>query len=126
MHVEFTLDCLDLDRVANFWRDAAGFGVDGRIERRYVSMSGHGVSLTLQAVEEPKAVKNRMHLDLLVDDVDREVERLEGLGATRLIEQAHEEFGQRWFVMADPEGNEFCVGREGARTRPPEAGQEQG
>jgi uncharacterized glyoxalase superfamily protein PhnB len=53
-----------------------------------------------------------MHLDLLVGDVDAAVRRLEGLGASRLTATAREEFGQTWFVLADPEGNEFCVGRE--------------
>jgi predicted enzyme related to lactoylglutathione lyase len=112
MRIEFTLDCRDLDRMADFWRDAADFVVDGRVEGRYVSLSGHGVALNLQRVAESKVVKNRMHLDLLVGDVDAAVRRLEGLGASRLTATAREEFGQTWFVLADPEGNEFCVGRE--------------
>ena len=112
MRIEFTLDCHDPDRMADFWRDAAGFVVDGRVEGRYVSLSGHGVALTLQRVAEPKVVKNRMHLDLLVSDVAEAVRRLESLGATRLTATAREEFGQTWFVLADPEGNEFCVGCE--------------
>lgn len=51
----------------------------------------------------------RLHLDLLVADVDGEVARLRALGATLLTPAAREEFGQRWFVLADPEGNQFCV-----------------
>jgi predicted enzyme related to lactoylglutathione lyase len=109
MRVEFTLDCVDLDRMAAFWRSAAGFTVGGVIEGRYVSLSGHGVQLTLQRVPEPKAGKNRMHLDLLVGDVEQEVRRLEELGASRRTPTARREFGQTWFVLADPEGNEFCV-----------------
>ena len=109
MRIEFTLDCTDLDRMTRFWRDAAGFEVAGGIEGRYVSLRGHDVALTLQQVDEPKTVKNRMHLDLLVDDVELEVRRLEALGSTRLTPTAREEFGQTWFVLADPEGNEFCV-----------------
>jgi predicted enzyme related to lactoylglutathione lyase len=112
MRIEFTLDCSDLSRTAEFWQAAAGFDVEGVIEGRYVSLSGHGVALTLQCVEEPKTVKNRMHLDLLVDDVDQEVQRLERLGASRLTASARQEFGQTWFVLADPEGNEFCVARD--------------
>jgi hypothetical protein len=65
--------------------------------------------LSLQRVAEPKTVKNRMHLDLLVGDVEAEVRMLEALGATRLTPTPREEFGQVWFVMADPEGNELCV-----------------
>lgn len=57
-------------------------------------------------VPEDKAVKNRLHLDLRPDDQAAEVARLEELGATRV------DIGQgevTWVVMADPEGNEFCV-----------------
>ncbi len=112
MRIEFTLDCCDLDRMATFWQAAVGFVVEGRIEGRYVSLGGQGVTLALQHVAEPKTVKNRMHLDLLVDDVEQEVFRLERLGASRLTKVARQEFGQTWFVLADPEGNEFCVARE--------------
>ena len=112
MHIEFTLDCCDLERSADFWTSALGFVVEGRIAGRYVALSGRGVALTLQCVAEPKTVKNRMHLDLLVDDVEREVRRLEGLGATRLTAQARHEFGQTWYVLADPDGNEFCVAHD--------------
>ena len=112
MRLEFTLDCSDLDRMAEFWQAAVGFVVDGTIGGRYVSLSGHGVTLTLQRVAEPKTVKNRMHLDLLVEDLEQEVHRLENLGASRVTPTACQEFGQKWFVLADPEGNEFCVARE--------------
>ena len=112
MRIEFTLDCLDLDRMTRFWTRAADLVVDGVIEGRYVALSGHGITLTLQSVAEPKTVKNRMHPDLLVDDdLADEVRRLESLGATRLG-ALHQEFGQTWYVLADPEGNEFCVARD--------------
>jgi hypothetical protein len=64
-------------------------------------------------VPEEKAGKNRVHLDLVPDDRDAEVSRLERLGARRVdIGQTGEE---TWVVLADPEGNEFCVlrAREG-------------
>jgi predicted enzyme related to lactoylglutathione lyase len=112
MRVELTMDCLDLDRMAAFWTAAAGFVVDGVIEGRYVALSGHGVVLTLQRVPEPKAGKNRMHLDLLVENVEADVTRLQRLGASVLTPAPHREFGQTWYVLADPEGNEFCVARE--------------
>ena len=50
-----------------------------------------------------------MHLDLHVEDWESEVARLQGLGAGRLSDEAVEGFGHKWIVMADPEGNEFCV-----------------
>jgi predicted enzyme related to lactoylglutathione lyase len=113
MRLEFTLDCTDLDQTAEFWRAATGFLVEGMIPGRYISLSGHGVALTLQYVEEPKTTKNRMHLDLLVmEDLELEVHRLENLGASRVTPTARQEFGQTWFVLADPEGNEFCVARD--------------
>ncbi|MHB8456621.1 MAG: VOC family protein [Acidimicrobiales bacterium] len=58
------------------------------------------------AVSERKTVKNRLHLDLRPDDQGREVERLLSLGATRADVGQGE---QPWVVLADPEGNEFCV-----------------
>jgi predicted enzyme related to lactoylglutathione lyase len=112
--IEFTLDCCDLDREAEFWQTAAGLRVEGRIADRYVAMRGHGVALTLQRVPEPKTVKNRLHLDLLVDDVEGELRRLESLGASRITAAARHEYGQTWFVLADPEGNEFCLARDPA------------
>lgn len=115
MRIEFTLDCCDLQRTAAFWQSAAGLTVDGVVEDRFVALAGHGIVLTLQRVAEPKTVKNRMHLDLLVDDIEAEVQRLESLGASRRTPTARQEFGQRWFVLADPEGNEFCLARDQSR-----------
>jgi hypothetical protein len=58
------------------------------------------------AVPEPKAVKDRLHLDFRPDDRDAEVDRLLARGATRAdVGQGDE----TWVVLADPEGNEFCV-----------------
>jgi predicted enzyme related to lactoylglutathione lyase len=112
VRIEFTLDCLGLEALAAFWQQAVGLDVEGTIEDRYVALSGRGITLTLQKVPEPKAGKNRMHMDLLVADLAQEVLRLEGLGATRVTPDARHEFGQTWFVLADPEGNEFCVAQE--------------
>jgi hypothetical protein len=66
---------------------------------------GAGPRLFFQRVPEPKAVKNRVHLDLRADDPPAEVQRLVGLGARVLAEQSG------WVVLRDPEGNEFCVQR---------------
>jgi predicted enzyme related to lactoylglutathione lyase len=112
MLFELTLDCCDLDREADFWQAAAGLQVQGRIADRYVALRGQGIALTLQRVPEPKTAKNRLHLDLLVPDVEAELVRLESLGASRLIPTARHEYGQIWYVLADPEGNEFCLGRD--------------
>ena len=116
MRIEFTLDCSDLERTSKFWEEAAGLRVEGRIEDRYISLRGHGVALTLQRVTDLKTVKNRLHIDLLVEGLEQEVERLESLGASRLTPVARREFGQTWFVLADPEGNEFCVAADSSLT----------
>ncbi|MFF3333305.1 VOC family protein [Streptomyces sp. NPDC002888] len=73
------------------------------------SGTGLGRRLLFQRVPEAKTVKNRLHLDVHVGAERRaaEVERLRGLGATVLREV--KEPGGEWVVMADPEGNEFCV-----------------
>jgi len=66
-------------------------------------------------VPEPKSVKNRIHLDVVPTDRtrDEEVDRLLGLGATRVADH-RENDGSGWVVLADPEGNEFCVERSDA------------
>jgi hypothetical protein len=113
MRLEVTLDCNDTGRLAAFWTAALEYTVVGSDER-YISLGprdgGPGTPLVLQRVVEPKTAKLRMHLDLYPDDLDAEVTRLVALGATRLDE--HREAGERWVVMLDPEGNEFCVCEE--------------
>ncbi|HEY8473196.1 MAG TPA: VOC family protein [Natronosporangium sp.] len=82
--------------------------------------TGEGPRFYFHKVPEPKVAKNRMHLDLTVGDgrgpaprheVDAEVERLVGLGATviRKSDTAWGPFPEYYYVLADPEGNEFCV-----------------
>ncbi|MHB8330068.1 MAG: VOC family protein [Acidimicrobiales bacterium] len=59
-------------------------------------------------VPEPKSSKNRMHVDLASGDPAEEIDRLVALGATKV--EFREGNGSSWTVMADPEGNEFCIG----------------
>jgi predicted enzyme related to lactoylglutathione lyase len=68
---------------------------------------GSAAPLLFLRVPDPKSVKNRLHLDLLPDDQEEEVERVVALGATRpsIGQTGHES----WVVLADPEGNEFCI-----------------
>ncbi|MFT4040890.1 MAG: VOC family protein [Thermomicrobiales bacterium] len=106
-----TIDCADPERQMAFWSAALGYV----IRREVVGGSlfdpaGAGVALGFQPVPEGKIVKNRVHLDLTPRDGDLEAEvaRLEGLGARRLRAFDHDP-AQRWWVMLDPEGNEFCV-----------------
>lgn len=105
-----TIDCTDLQLVATFWERALGyrrsFEDDGEVALEAPDGSTSTDLLILRAPDR-KQVKNRLHLDLRPDDRDAEVARLEALGATRQdIGQVGDE---SWVVMADPEGNEFCV-----------------
>lgn len=107
-----TIDCRDADALAAFWRDALGWTITDADEEGSVLTPPEGTpSLPLLFLRVPetdrKTVKNRLHLDLRPDDRDAEVARLESLGARRVdIGQTGEE---TWVVLADPEGNEFCV-----------------
>ena len=105
------LDCADPDTLAAFWSSAIGYAVLGGAGSYVllVDEAGQQPKLLLQRVAEPKSGKNRMHVDIETPTVDAEVARLEALGARRIEPQAIEEHGTRWVLMADPEGNEFCV-----------------
>ena len=58
---------------------------------------------------ERKHGKNRLHLDLRTQDLDAEVRRVVGIGASLLTSQPLQEYGWRWHILGDPDGNEFCV-----------------
>ena len=105
------LDCADPGKLADFWSQAIGYTTLGGAGSYVllVDAGGEQPKLLLQRVAELKTGKNRMHFDIETPRVDDEVQRLEALGAVRIVDDAIEEHGNRWVVMADPEGNEFCV-----------------
>jgi predicted enzyme related to lactoylglutathione lyase len=112
-----TVDCTDPYRQAQFWSEVTGWQEDpddpnnpGDPEGGIIT--GHGINLLFIPVPEPKLVKNRMHLDLIptASSRDEEVARLLGIGAT-LVADHREPDGTGFVVLADPEGNEFCVER---------------
>ena len=109
--IGLVLDCADPEALAGFWSPALGLQRLGSAGNYVllVSPSGTLPQLLLQRVAEAKTAKNRMHLDIMTPDIDAETARLEGLGARRVETQARTEFGHRWVILADPEGNEFCV-----------------
>jgi len=108
---EIIIDCNDPRRVAEFWGALLDWEVQQSDGFYWMSESGQpfpDLLLVFLPVPEKKTVKNRLHLDVSPVGADREQEvaRLEGLGARRVdIGQGE----QGWIVMADPEGNEFCV-----------------
>jgi len=116
VRLEICLDSEDPVRLASFWAAALGYQVSPSWDgARYLALLPPGPGfpkLYLQRVSEPKATKNRIHFDLWTGRLGPEVERLVALGARRLGEVVEGSRGNRWQVMADPEGNEFCVVEE--------------
>lgn len=105
------LDCLDATRLAEFWAGALGY-VNVGSAGSYVALVpevGDGPKLLLQQVPETKTIKNRMHLDIETPDLAGELSRLVALGARNLEATPCQGHGTTWFLMADPEGNEFCI-----------------
>ena len=101
--VEYTIEINGKRR----WRSLASLRhPDDPVDQRG---AGLGRRILFQAVPEPKTVKNRVHLDLLVgpEAHDAEVERLVALGAT--VVGVHDGDEGRWTLLTDPEGNEFDV-----------------
>ncbi|MGE5134549.1 MAG: VOC family protein [Gemmatimonadota bacterium] len=106
------IDCSDLERSARFWSGVLGYAAGtatGGPYRGLLPADGTGIEVLLQRVPEPKAGKNRVHLDLRTADLADEVARILGLGAALLTAQPVAEDGWLWHILADPDGNEFCV-----------------
>lgn len=106
---EICMDANDTAMLADWWARALGWAIepaedDGEWLLR--APTGAGPDWLFLPVPEAKAVKNRIHFDFTPQDQDAEVRRLLALGAR------HVDIGQgeqTWVVLADPEGNEFCV-----------------
>jgi hypothetical protein len=106
---QVVVDAQDPARLARWWAEALGYQIvneapdEVEIRRTPDEMPG----LLFTPVRDVKRVKNRLHIDLRPDDQAVEVERLVGMGARPV------DIGQGddvpWVVLADPEGNEFCV-----------------
>lgn len=110
----FNLDSTDPHRTAAFWQEALGwrrtFDTDNEVVLEPPAGSpqdGVAPDLLFLRVPEGKEVKNRWHPDLRPTDQAAEVARLEALGATRI--DVGQRADQSFVVMADPDGNEFCV-----------------
>jgi len=134
--VDLTMDCADPDRLADFWKTAAGYvdepppppfttraewmesfedlEDDGMGGAWLIDPTGIAPRLCLLQVPEPKAAKNRLHMDLRISgdgpveqrwrEVGAELARLVAAGASVVAE-----FPPHHVVLADPEGNEFCL-----------------
>jgi len=105
---QIVVDSEDPARLARWWAEALGYQIvneePGEVEIRRTPDEMPGLVFT--PVPDAKTVKNRLHIDLRPDDQESEVERLVDMGARPV------DIGQgdvSWVVLADPEGNEFCV-----------------
>jgi hypothetical protein len=109
--LEIVLDCLEPENLMDFWCEVLGYRVFYSEPSLAVLVPQDVVTypLLLQRVPEARAGKNRMHVDIVTEDVEIEAHRLEGLGARRLHDGVRSLGSTHWVVMADPESNEFCV-----------------
>lgn len=105
---QIVVDAQDPARLARWWAEALGYLIvsenPGEVEIRRTHDEMPGLLFT--PVRDVKRGKNRLHIDLRPDDQTVEVERLVGMGA-RPVDVGQGEVP--WVVLADPEGNEFCV-----------------
>ena len=104
-HISFIyLDSQEPQRLATFWAALLGVGIEDR-PGQYLDLKPlpNGLTIGFQAVEEPKVAKNRLHFDINVHDLEEATARVEALGGRRIADV------EDWRVMADPEGNEFCL-----------------
>jgi len=107
------IDTHDLPGLARFWAQALDWKILSEREREIVIGPAEDapIGMCFMPVTDPKTVKNRMHLDLTTSaaDRDQEIDRLVALGARRV--NVGQTGTESWTVLADPEGNEFCVVR---------------
>ncbi|MFF3265135.1 VOC family protein [Streptomyces sp. NPDC002932] len=103
------VDATDPELLAAFWSELLGRPVVARMGPYVWLRRENGLGLGFQRTGEPKSVKNRMHFDITSPNPPAAQQRIEALGGRRLEEYASGGF----LVMADPEGNEFCVIPEG-------------
>jgi hypothetical protein len=105
---ELCIDSADPAALARWWAEVLDYRISDEDDGEVELTGPRGPTILFIRVPESKTVKNRLHLDVNVTDRDRdaELERLLGLGA-RPVDVGQGE--QTWTVLADPEGNEFCL-----------------
>lgn len=104
---QIVVDCREPKTLVRFWAQMLGSDpVDRARGWSHVELPGFG-RLAFQPVPESKAVKNRLHLDIAVDDIDAAATEAVRLGAAKVGETVTDDQGA-FQAMLDPEGNEFC------------------
>jgi len=105
---QVVIDCADPRTLADFWVSLTGYETRSAYDDWVaIAPSDGGVVIGFQKVPEPKAGKNRVHLDFAAVDEEATARAIEALGATRLW--VSQDPDDPFVVLADPEGNEFCV-----------------
>ncbi|MEV6274527.1 VOC family protein [Nocardia sp. NPDC051832] len=107
-----TFDVTDAAKLAEFYAELLGTGVDLDASPQFatVSVTGDALKLSFIQVPDKNPGKNVVHLDLLAPDWQDQVQRAIGLGAKHIAD--FDESGQQWTTLADPEGNLFDIGAE--------------
>jgi predicted enzyme related to lactoylglutathione lyase len=107
-----TFDCADPDGLADWWAQAVNGTINAVAPGFFVTVARSGSpGLAFQKVDDPTPGKNKVHVDFSSADMEAEVKRLVDLGAT---ETGRNNFGDfQWVVLADPDGNAFCVAAGG-------------
>lgn len=106
-------DCRNPQLLADFWANVTGYNKIQLDEEEAKTLAiiappeKTGPALMFYVTPDEKVVKNRVHVEINAQDLAAEVERIIALGATKVA--AHDEGQVSWNVLADPEGNEFCV-----------------
>ncbi|MFE0460776.1 VOC family protein [Kitasatospora sp. NPDC058965] len=113
---ELVLDAADPEHLAAFWREALGFVELGREEDGSIeigppgaALGGPELTLIISPSDDPRSGKLRLHVDVRATDRDQDAElaRLLALGARPV--DVGQTGAETWHVLADPEGNEFCL-----------------
>lgn len=118
MRIEIAIDVNDPELIIPFYRELLGYLPHDADNERYgtdnryfslVDPTGTGPKFIFQLVPETSSIKNRIHLDLHVSDLETQAERAVTLGAKRIDLLPVQEAGTEWIRLADPEGNIFCM-----------------
>lgn len=105
-----TFDTTDAVALATWWARHTGGTVQDEADGWFVTVASAGPTLAFQKVPDPTPGKNRLHLDLHVPDRVETARTLLADGATLVAERTMGDFA--WTVLADPDGNQFCLAQE--------------
>lgn len=102
---EVAIDAMDIPRVRPFWKAVLGYADDG--DDALIDPNRVGPSFWFQQMDEPRTERNRLHIDVTVphDVAEVRVEAALAAGGTLLTDR----YAKRFWVLADPEGNEACI-----------------